>query len=186
MRLSPLVLCAAVLLLASDASAQLYEGRGGCSKGMLWPFVRSPGDCLTDAEIRGGMTGTYQRPAGTPTAEEGQAAPAASAPAAAAPTTNASGTAAPPPTAGAPPAPQPPAANAAAPPAAAAPVPGSAPAGQAVAAAQAPVAAEPEDRGGYVGRGGCSKGFLWPFVRKAGDCLTDAEIRGGMTGTNQP
>jgi hypothetical protein len=37
-----------------------YTGPGGCTKGIFWPFVRSPGDCLTDTEISSGRTGTYQ------------------------------------------------------------------------------------------------------------------------------
>jgi hypothetical protein len=31
-----------------------------CKKGWLWPFGRSPGDCLTDAEMANGQTGVYR------------------------------------------------------------------------------------------------------------------------------
>ena len=50
------------LMFASlqDASAQTYTGAGGCNKSLFWPFVREPGDCLTDAERARGMTGTYR------------------------------------------------------------------------------------------------------------------------------
>ena len=37
-----------------------YTGPGGCTKGIFWPFSRSPGDCLTDTEISSGQSGTYQ------------------------------------------------------------------------------------------------------------------------------
>jgi hypothetical protein len=36
-----------------------------CNKGMLWPFVRTAGDCLTDVEIASGKTGTYSGPVNT-------------------------------------------------------------------------------------------------------------------------
>ncbi len=42
-----------------------------CNKGIFWPFSRSKGDCLTDAEKKNGKTGNYLDP--TP----GAAAPAA-------------------------------------------------------------------------------------------------------------
>jgi hypothetical protein len=32
---------------------------------MLWPFVRNPGDCLTDAEIASGQKGVYSGPVNT-------------------------------------------------------------------------------------------------------------------------
>ena len=34
----------AAVLFASD------QAGAACTKGMLWPYVRNPGDCLTDAE----------------------------------------------------------------------------------------------------------------------------------------
>jgi hypothetical protein len=36
-----------------------------CGKGMLWPYVRVPGDCLTDVELKAGQTGVYSGPATT-------------------------------------------------------------------------------------------------------------------------
>jgi hypothetical protein len=36
-----------------------------CSKGMLWPYTRNPGDCLTDVEIKAGQTGVYAGPVNT-------------------------------------------------------------------------------------------------------------------------
>jgi hypothetical protein len=36
-----------------------------CTKGMLWPYTRNPGDCLTDAEIKAGQTGVYAGPVNT-------------------------------------------------------------------------------------------------------------------------
>jgi len=36
-----------------------------CTKGMLWPYVRAAGDCLTDAEIAAGQKGTYSGPTDT-------------------------------------------------------------------------------------------------------------------------
>ena len=36
-----------------------------CTKGMLWPFVRAAGDCLTDAEIAAGQRGVYSGPTNT-------------------------------------------------------------------------------------------------------------------------
>jgi len=36
-----------------------------CTKGMLWPYVRAAGDCLTDAEIAAGQKGAYNGPTTT-------------------------------------------------------------------------------------------------------------------------
>lgn len=36
----------------------------GCHKGFFWPFSREKGDCLTAAEKKAGMTGTYHDPDG--------------------------------------------------------------------------------------------------------------------------
>src|SRR5215469_17649967 len=59
MRIVCLVACAA--LAASSGSALAAS----CNKGMLWPFVRTAGDCLTDAEIAAGQTGAYSGPTTT-------------------------------------------------------------------------------------------------------------------------
>jgi len=168
---------AAAILSAPKAEAQFsYSGQGECNKGLFWPFVRNPGDCLTDAERRSGMTGTYR---GSEVEEADDTAEAAAP--------------APPSASPAPTAPNPP--QDVASPAGAAPGPASPAAGAAAvqpAAAQraepvgSPAVEEPaaeDDRTTYTGAGGCTKGIFWPFVRRAGDCLTDAEIRSGMTGT---
>src|SRR5690242_10450167 len=46
-----------VLFAASHGEALAASG---CGKGMLWPYVRQPGDCLTDDEIKAGQRGVYQ------------------------------------------------------------------------------------------------------------------------------
>jgi hypothetical protein len=111
----------------SRAPAQVSDG--ACAKGWLWPFVRKPGECLTDTERANGQTGVYRAdqvvavatpaagPAGvTPVSAPGRAT--TEAPAGTTETTP-------------------------------------------------PPAATPA----------CRKGWLWPFVRKPGDCPTDAERR---------
>src|SRR5882672_9057393 len=52
---------AALLFSAADSALAMsfFSGNGGCAKGMLWPYVRNPGDCLTDAEIQAGQRGVY-------------------------------------------------------------------------------------------------------------------------------
>ncbi len=50
-----LAVTASVFLFAADGSALAAS----CGKGMLWPYVRNPGDCLTDGEIKAGQTGVY-------------------------------------------------------------------------------------------------------------------------------
>ena len=37
----------------------IISNERGCTTGILWPYVRKPGDCLTDGEIEAGMTGVY-------------------------------------------------------------------------------------------------------------------------------
>jgi hypothetical protein len=54
-------LIACVSLLASTGSGLAAE----CTKGMLWPYTRVAGDCLTDAEIAAGQKGTYSGPTNT-------------------------------------------------------------------------------------------------------------------------
>src|SRR5579872_2148135 len=48
----------AIVLLGTSGSALAAE----CNKGLLWPFVRDPGDCLTANEIKAGQTGVYDGP----------------------------------------------------------------------------------------------------------------------------
>jgi len=54
-------LIACVSLLMSTGPTLAAE----CTKGMLWPYVRAAGDCLTDAEIAAGQKGTYNGPMNT-------------------------------------------------------------------------------------------------------------------------
>ena len=215
---------------APDAQAQIsYTGEGECNKGIFWPFVRDPGDCLTDAERRSGMSGTH-RGSEVPQAETAE--PALQSPASQSLTSQSNAPdaspaqaqqSAPPSEGNAPPAApanpnstpnvaspavsSPPTAppNAQMPAPANVPTPAqasvSAPAEEPEQAASAqPVAAQnvqpaseaeavqdpaSDGRATYTGDGGCTKGVFWPFVRRAGDCLTDAEIRNGRSGTYQ-
>lgn len=48
-------------LLTSTGPTQAAD----CTKGMLWPFVRAAGDCLTDGEIAAGQKGVYSGPTNT-------------------------------------------------------------------------------------------------------------------------
>jgi hypothetical protein len=52
---------ASVIFFAASGSAFAAD----CTKGMLWPYTRNPGDCLTDAEIKAGQTGVYAGPVNT-------------------------------------------------------------------------------------------------------------------------
>src|SRR5262245_34577038 len=56
-----LAIVALVLLMGADQSASAAS----CNKGMLWPYVRNPGDCLTDGEIAAGARGVYNGPVDT-------------------------------------------------------------------------------------------------------------------------
>src|SRR5712671_4075654 len=161
MRVLAIAACAAVLFASDQASA-------ACSKGMLWPFVRNPGDCLTDEEIKTGKIGIYSGPVNTApdvsaikVEQSAQSNPTASAPAGG----NAQGAS-----------------------------------GRglfdqigitglfggggsdgvtpAPAGATATVTAPSGERGAFS----CSKGYLWPFYRSAGDCLTDVEKKNGQKG----
>jgi hypothetical protein len=98
-----------------------------CTKGTLWPFARSAGDCLTQTEKAQGMTGVY---GGAPADATVRASPAAAS--LAAPT-------------------------------------------QTSAAAPAPSSASASS---------CRKGWLWPFVREYGDCLTDQDRKNGIENRN--
>ena len=64
MRKVPLIACVSLVLgagLLPSGSSLAAE----CTKGMLWPFVRAAGDCLTDAEIAAGQRGVYSGPTNT-------------------------------------------------------------------------------------------------------------------------
>ena len=54
MRIVAFAACSLFLALSGPASA------ADCTRGMLWPYVRNTGDCLTDQEIKAGQTGVYQ------------------------------------------------------------------------------------------------------------------------------
>ena len=62
MRLATFV--ASVAFFAASGSA-LAAFAADCTKGMLWPYTRNPGDCLTDAEIKAGRIGVYAGPVNT-------------------------------------------------------------------------------------------------------------------------
>ena len=147
-----LALAACVWVLTANGAAMAAE----CTRGMLWPYVRSPGDCLTDEEIRAGQKGTYSGPVNTnpdlasikvetPTQNSvgGGATgnglldrigvPSFSLTGDSGPTYDSLG-----------------------------------PAGTARRNSTAEVA--------------CNKGYLWPFVRDPGDCLTDEEKASGHKG----
>src|ERR1051326_2078352 len=56
-------LIASVTLLVGSALTSTGPSLAAdCTKGMLWPYVRAAGDCLTDAEIAAGQKGTYSGP----------------------------------------------------------------------------------------------------------------------------
>ena len=163
-----------VLLAAADGSALAASG---CAKGMLWPYVRQPGDCLTDDEIRAGQNGVYSGPVNTnpdmsnvkldtpPAATSvegssggglfsgilGRSNTPASAPAASSPS---SGT----PLLG----------------------PGLMRQNADGPSMNGPGFSFPPPQ--RVGEAPCAKGWLWPFVRKPGDCLTIAEKENGQAG----
>ncbi|HEX3485179.1 MAG TPA: hypothetical protein VHT51_08970, partial [Micropepsaceae bacterium] len=59
MRIVSVVAC--VAFFAGTGSALAAD----CNKGMLWPFVRTTGDCLTDVEIASGKSGVYTGPVNT-------------------------------------------------------------------------------------------------------------------------
>src|SRR5215510_11992851 len=62
MRALMMTACVVLLAAAADGSALAASG---CGKGMLWPYVRQPGDCLTDDEIKAGQRGVYSGPVDT-------------------------------------------------------------------------------------------------------------------------
>ena len=178
MRYVPYVLCVGLLLslpVAPSAVAQIGGGET-CTKGIFWPFVREQGDCLTDVERANGRTGVYQDP---------DAPPAAAAAPAFLPT---------PADPAAPANPAPPA-NSASAPTVSAPGPvltGSAETPLPVssgAVSSGPVSSGPTSTapaaGPVLDENNCRKGLWWPFVREAGDCLTDVERANGRQGTYQ-
>jgi hypothetical protein len=147
-----------VLVAAADGSALAASG---CGKGMLWPYVRQPGDCLTDDEIKAGQRGVYNGPINTNPDLSGIRIPAP------AQSSGVTATATP-------------AAPVATP---SATVPTVAAPGATPAAPSGP----PLNGAGFTAAPradsvDCKKGWLWPFVRSPGDCLTDAERGNGKGG----
>jgi hypothetical protein len=139
MRLVPFI--ASVIFFAASGSAFAAD----CTKGMLWPYTRNPGDCLTDAEIKAGQTGVYTGPV-TTNIDVSSIKPDPSA-------QSSGGT----------------------------------------------VSGSTGIMGGYFSGGllgglagspstpssnavSCNKGYLWPFVREPGDCLTAAEKQTNKNG----
>jgi hypothetical protein len=124
-----------------------------CNKGMLWPFVRTTGDCLTDAEIASGKSGTYSGPVNTnpdlsaikPSETPIQNAETSS---------DVFGG----PLFGG----------------------GAGNGGGALITGTSVFGGAPKERGDSDA--GCTKGTLWPFKREPGDCLTADEKRAGKTG----
>jgi len=143
-----LAIAAGVFIFAADGSATAAS----CGKGMLWPYVRNPGDCLTDAELKAGQTGAYSGPVNTNPDISGIQAPTpVQTPAQA-------------------PAPRAPAAGS------------SAPASSNSSAARSPNGVKEVTASIPKGEVACRKGALWPFTRSPGDCLTDVEKKNGQTG----
>jgi len=176
MRVLALTACV-VLLAAADGSALAASG---CGKGMLWPYVRQPGDCLTDDEIKAGQRGVYNGPINTnpdmsgvrvetPAQSTGVTESTAPRPSAVAesPQTAVTGTGSSRPAPGAP-----------------AAAPGATlfggPATSAGPTLNGPGFSPPPQRSATAVA--CKKGWLWPFVRDPGDCLTEAEKGNGQAG----
>jgi nicotinate-nucleotide--dimethylbenzimidazole phosphoribosyltransferase len=167
----------AIAMLASSGSAFAAD----CTKGLLWPYVRNPGDCLTEQELK---TGVYQGAPQGPVDVGNIKSPEQPAMPITTQDCHETGiwpfrseecttVVKPGATNSPPPAPQP--AVSASTPATPAPVAQSAPpAVRPQAAAPAPVA------------GQCNKGVLWPFVRDPGDCPTATERASGVTAVPGP
>jgi hypothetical protein len=154
-----LTLTACVVLFAASHGSALAAS--GCGKGMLWPYVRQPGDCLTDDEIKAGQRGVYQGPVNTNpdmsdvrvetppvnTVSGGSSGGLFSRLMGGGSSTPASVQS------------------------------GQGPSGPSL---NGPGFSTPAARG--TDDAACAKGWLWPFVRNPGDCLTNAEKGNGLTG----
>ena len=64
MRKISLIACVSILMGGSFMSGAPASA-ADCTRGMLWPYVRAAGDCLTDAEIAAGQKGVYSGPTNT-------------------------------------------------------------------------------------------------------------------------
>ncbi len=182
---------AGIAFLATSGSAMAAD----CTKGLLWPYVRNPGDCLTDTEIQAGKTGVYTGPSTgqvdvsaikpPPQAmsnavqcsrslfwpfvgDDCQAAPTSTVTQVSPAANNSVAVA-----------PSVPAPTAVKPQAAATPA-----APPAVQSAQPQAALPPAAatiRVAQANTAECQKGVFWPFIRDAGDCLTASEKASGKT-----
>ncbi|HXJ03037.1 MAG TPA: hypothetical protein VNH44_17590 [Micropepsaceae bacterium] len=154
MRIVSVVACVAFVAgagFAGTGSALAAD----CNKGMLWPFVRTAGDCLTDVEIASGKTGVYSgpvntnvdvsaiKPSATPVQNSGSSGSGIFG------TSIFSGGSG-----------------------------GNNNGGELITTTSI-FGAQPPDRPAGIA---CNKGTLWPFQREPGDCLTEAEKKEGKTG----
>ena len=145
------LLVASLALLASGGSAFAAD----CTKGLLWPYVRVNGDCLTDAEIAAGKSGVYTGPINTNI--DVSAIKAADIPASVT-TPSASATAT-------------------------APAATGTPAVTNDGGALIPTSIFGGGPSTFRDAdANCHKGILWPFNREPGDCLTADEKKEGKTG----
>jgi hypothetical protein len=144
------VACLAGIGLAGTGSALAAD----CNKGMLWPFVRTAGDCLTDVEIASGKSGTYSGPVNNNvdvSAIKMSDTPAAQ-------TTSSSSDPFGGPLFGG----------------------GTGNGGGALISGTSVFGGAAKDRADTDA--GCTKGTLWPFKREPGDCLTADEKKAGKPG----
>ena len=153
MRIVSVVAC--VAFFAGTGSALAAD----CNKGMLWPFVRTTGDCLTDVEIAAGKSGVYTGPVNTNV--DVSAIKPNEVPAQNTGSTGGGGTGTG--LLGAP-----------------LFVGGTGDGNGALITGTSVFGAEPAAR--PSSNASCNKGTFWPFQREPGDCLTAAEKRAGNTG----
>lgn len=129
-----------------------------CNKGMLWPFVRTTGDCLTDVEIASGKTGVYTGPVNTNV--DVSAIKPSETPVQNNTVSSGGGSGL---------------------------LGGPLLGGSSGGGNGALITSTSVFGGGPTGPAAaatvnCTKGTLWPFSREPGDCLTDAEKKAGRTG----
>lgn len=159
-----LTLTACLVLFAASQGSALAAS--GCGKGMLWPYVRAPGDCLTDDEIKAGQRGVYQGPVNT---NPDMSDVKVDTPVSSTVSGGSSGGLFSRITGGG--------SNRAASTPATTPASMQGQSGPSLNGAG--FTPTPVQR---VGDAACTKGWLWPFARKPGECLTDVEKGNGQTG----
>ena len=143
MRLVPLI--AGVIFFAASGSAFAAD----CTKGMLWPYTRNPGDCLTDAEIKAGQTGVYAGPVNT-NVDVSSIKPDPSVQSSSGSGSASTG------------------------------IMGGYFSGGLLSGVLGGSASTPSNPSSNAVS--CNKGYLWPFVREPGDCLTAAEKQTNKNG----